>query len=69
MYAEFDARVMMHENESRSPCIFVLIVESEAEIEAFNLFRHSEFVKLFREDIKNYTNCVPEWTVAEIVGY
>ena len=69
MYAEFVTRVMMQENELRSPGIFVLMVESKAEIQAFNLFRRSEHVKPLREDIKNYTNCEPEWTVAELVGY
>jgi len=68
MYAEFDTRVMMREHELRAPGVFVLVVESEAEVDRFNAFRRSEHVLPLRDDIKNYTNCEPEWTVAEVVG-
>ena len=67
LYAEFGARVMMSENEFRSPGVFVLLVNSKTDVDNFNAFRTSDDVKPLREDIKNYTNCVPEWTVAEVV--
>ena len=67
MYAEFDTRVMMNENELRSPGVFVLLVKSKNDVENFNAFRRSDDVKPLRDDIKNYTNCEPEWTVAEVV--
>ncbi len=69
MYAEFDTRVMMHEHELGAPGVFVLIVESEAEVDSFNAFRRSEHVIPLRDDIINYTNCEPEWTVAEVKGH
>ena len=67
MYAEFDSRVMMSENEFRSPGVFVLLVDSKADVDNFNTFRTSDDVKPLRDDIKNYTNCEPEWTVAGVV--
>ena len=67
MYAEFDTRVMMSENELRSPGVFVLLVDSKADVDNFNTFRTSDDVKPLRDDIKNYTNFIPEWTVAEVV--
>jgi len=67
MYAEFDTCVMMNENELRSPGTFVLLVNSKTDVDNFNAFRTSDDVKPLREDIKNYTNCVPEWTVAKVV--
>ena len=67
LYAEFGTRVMMNEDELRSPGVFVLLVDSKADVDNFNTFRTSDDVKPLRDDIKNYTNCVPEWTVAEVV--
>ena len=67
MYAEFDSRVMMSENELRSPGVFVLLVKSKTDVDNFNAFRRRDDVKPLRDDIKNYTNCEPEWTVAEVV--
>ena len=67
LYAEFDTRVMMNEDELRSPGVFVLLVDSKADVDNFNTFRTSDDVKPLRDDIKNYTNCIPEWTVAEVV--
>tara|TARA_B100001105_G_scaffold200093_1_gene163913 strand:- start:144 stop:473 length:330 start_codon:yes stop_codon:yes gene_type:complete len=67
MYAEFDSRVMMSENELRSPGVFVLLVKSKTDVDNFNAFRRSDDVKPLRDDIKNYTNCEPEWTVAGVV--
>ena len=66
LYAEFGTRVMMSENEFRSPGVFVLLVNSKTDVDDFNAFRTSDDVKPLRDDIKNYTNCVPEWTVAEV---
>ncbi len=68
MYAEFDSCVMMNETELRSPGIFVLTVESQSDVDDFNAFRRSDDVIPLREDIKNYTNCTPEWTVAELIS-
>lgn len=67
MYAEFDMRVLMDGNELRSPCVFVLLVENVADVEAFRQFRSGPHVRPLREDAKKYTNCSLEWTVAEIV--
>jgi hypothetical protein len=67
MYAEFDVRTLMDASEARSPCMFVLIVEREEDVEAFRQFRLSPHVMPVREDAKKYTNCDLEWTVARIV--
>jgi len=68
MHAEFDQRVLMDGGaELRSPCIFVLVVDSESDVEAFRNFRRAPHALPLREDAKIYTNCVLEWTVAEIV--
>ena len=67
LYAEFDTRVMMNEDELRSPGVFVLLVKSKTDVDDFNAFRRSNDVKPLRDDIKNYTNCEPEWTVAKVV--
>ncbi len=68
MHVEFDAYVMMNETELHSPGVFVLTVESKSDVDDFNIFRRSDNVIPLREDIKNYTNCIPEWTVAELVS-
>jgi len=68
MYAEFNSCVMMNETELRSPAVFVLTVESESDVDDFNTFRRSDNVIPLREDIKNYTNCISEWTVAELTS-
>ena len=68
MYAEFDSCVMMNETEVCSPGIFVLTVESKSDVDDFNAFRRSDDVIPLREDIKNYTNCTPEWTVDELIS-
>ena len=67
-HAEFDSCVMMNETEVCSPGIFVLTVESKSDVDDFNAFRRSDDVIPLREDIKNYTNCTPEWTVAELIS-
>jgi hypothetical protein len=66
MHAEFDMRVLMEEEDLRSPCVFVLFVETRQDVEAFREFRRSPEVVPLRKDIEKYTNCVPEWTVAEV---
>ena len=68
MHVEFDAYVMMKETELRSHGVFVLTVESKSDVDDFNIFRRSDNVIPLREDIKNYTNCIPEWTVAELIS-
>ena len=67
MHAEFDMRVLMEEEDLRSPCVFVLYVETREDVEAFREFRRSSEVVPLREDIEKYTNCIPEWTVAEVL--
>ena len=67
MYAEFDVRLLMDGTEARSPCVFVMTVESEKDVEAFRQFRLGPHVMPVREDAKKYTNCELEWTVARIV--
>ena len=68
MHAEFDMRVLMEEEDLRSPCVFVLSVQTREDVEAFREFRRSSEVVPLREDIEKYTNCVPEWTVAEVLS-
>ena len=68
MHAEFDMRVLMEEEDLRSPCVFVLSVQTREDVEAFREFRRSPEVMPLREDIEKYTNCVPEWTVAEVLS-
>ena len=68
MHAEFDMRVLMEEEDLRSPCVFVLSVETKEDVEAFREFRRGSEVVPLREDIEKYTNCVPEWTVAEVLS-
>ena len=68
MHAEFAMHVLMEGKELRSPCVFVLHVETKEDVEAFREFRRSPDVVPLREDIKKYTNCVPEWTVAEVLN-
>lgn len=67
MHAEFDTCVLTNDRERRSPCAFVLCVESEADVQAFRDFRAGPHVAPLREDAKKYTNCDLEWTVAEVV--
>ena len=67
MHAEFDMRVLMEE-DLRSPCVFVLYVETKEDVEAFREFRRGSEVVPLREDIEKYTNCTPEWTVAEVLS-
>ena len=66
MHAEFDMQILMDGSAVRSPCVFVLHVPTLEDVEAFRDFRRSDKVTPLREDIKNYTNCESEWTVAEI---
>ena len=68
MHAEFDRRELMEGEDLRSPSIFVLYVESREDVKAFREFRRSSEVMPLREDIEKYTNCVPEWTVAEVTS-
>ena len=68
MHAEFDMHVLTEEKGLRSPCIFVLYVQSREDVKAFREFRRSSEVVPLREDIEKYTNCVPEWTVAEVTS-
>jgi len=68
MHAEFNMRVLMEEEDLRSPCVFVLFVETRQDVEAFRDFRCSPEVVPLREDIEKYTNCIPEWTVSELLS-
>ena len=68
MHAEFDMRVLMGGKDLRSPCVFVLHVETKEDVEAFREFCRSPDVVPLREDIEKYTNCIPEWTVAEVLN-
>ena len=68
MHAEFDMRVLIEEEDLRSPCVFVLYVETREDVEAFREFRRSSEVAPLREDIEKYTNCVPEWTAGEVTS-
>jgi hypothetical protein len=66
MHAEFDTRVLMDGAELRSPCVFVLYVESEADVQAFREFRAGPLVEPLKQDVPKYTNCRSEWTVARV---
>ena len=68
MHVEFNTRVLMNGNELRSPGVFVLLVESKDDVENFRAFRLSDDVKPLRDDVKKYTNCDLEWTVAEVAA-
>ncbi|MDE0755777.1 MAG: hypothetical protein OSB26_14120 [Woeseiaceae bacterium] len=68
MHAEFDMHVLLDGDALRSPCVFVLYVETLEDVSAFNSFRLSSDVVPLREDIDKYTNCVPEWTMAEVTA-
>ncbi|MFQ5982918.1 MAG: EthD domain-containing protein [Woeseiaceae bacterium] len=68
MHAEFDMHVLMDGDDLRSPCVFVLYVETWKDVEAFQAFRRSSEVGPLREDIEKYTNCDLEWTVAEVTA-
>ncbi len=68
MHAEFDVRVLMNGNELRSPGVFVLHVETQEEVDKFVAFRSGDAVKPLADDVKNYTNCDMEWTVAKITA-
>jgi hypothetical protein len=67
MHAEFDMRVLMDGNAVRSPCVFVLFVETEADVHAFRDFRSGPDVLPLKEDVPRYTNCTSEWTVARVM--
>ena len=67
MHAEFDMRVLMDGAELRSPCIFVLYVDSAADVEAFRRFRSGPQVEPLKLDVPKYTNCKSEWTVARVM--
>lgn len=64
--AEFDMRDLMQGDELQSPCVMNLLVETEEDVNNFRAFMVSEDVVPLGEDVKNYTNCDVEWTVAEV---
>ena len=64
--AEFDMRDLMQGDELQSPCVMNLLVETEEDVDNFRAFMVSEDVVPLGEDVKNYTNCDVEWTVAEV---
>ena len=68
MHAEFDMRVLMDGDELRSPCVFVLYVQTMDDVEAFREFRRGPEVLPLRDDIAKYTNCDVEWTVAKVTA-
>ena len=66
MHAEFDMRDLMQGDEVYSPCVMVLLVETEEDVESFRSFMRSEDVIPLAEDGVNYTNCDAKWSVAEV---
>ena len=66
MHAEFDVRDLMQGDELQSPCVMNLLVETEEDVNNFRAFMVSEDVAPLGEDVKNYTNCDVEWTIAEV---
>ena len=66
IYAEFDIRDLMRGGELQSPCVMNLLVETEEDVNNFRAFMASEDVVPLGKDVKNYTNCDVEWTVAEV---
>ena len=67
MHAEFDMRVLMEEEDLRSPCVFVLFVETRQDVEAFRGISPQLRGRAIKGGHREYTNCVPEWTVAEVL--
>jgi hypothetical protein len=67
MHAEFDMELLMDVGEPLSPCVYVLHVQTKKDVDDFRDFMNSAFVEPLRDDVKNYTNCKSEWSVAEIV--
>ena len=68
MQVEFDMRDLMQGDVLQSPCVMVLLVETEEDVNNFKAFMVSEDVVPLGEDVKNYTNCDVEWTVAEVAN-
>ncbi len=67
MHAEFDMVALMEGQPQRAPCVFALVVESLQDVEDFRAFRAGPHVQPLKDDIQNYTNLVPDWTVARMV--
>lgn len=66
VYAEFDVRDLMQGDALQSPCVMNLLVETEEDVNTFRAFMASEDVIPLSEDVKNYTDCEVEWSVAEV---
>ena len=66
IHAEFDMCGLMQGDELQSPCVMNLLVETEEDVNNFRAFMASEDVVPLGEDVRNYTNCDVEWTVAEV---
>lgn len=68
MHAELDLRELMAGETLYSPCVMVLLVETEDQVESFREFMRSEDVLPLVEDAKNYTNCDAQWSVSEVAN-
>jgi len=63
---ETGAEVLQQPGEKRSPCVFVVYLETLEEVEKFRKFFETPDVVPLAEDVPKYTNCDIEWTVAEV---
>ena len=63
---ESDAEVLQEPGAKRSPCVFVVYLETLEEVDRFRRFFESPDVIPLAEDVPNYTNCELEWTVARV---
>lgn len=67
MELEFDMALLCEKETIISPCIFVLYVDGNKEVEDFINFRKSDSAKLLKDDMPNYTNCQAQWSIAKVV--
>ncbi len=68
MHAEFEVRELMQGETLYSPCIMVLLVETEDQVERFREFMRSEHVLPLVADLEHYTNCEARWSVSEVAS-
>ena len=63
---ESDATLLLEPSSKRTPCVFSVYFETEADVDQFRRFLTSDDVAPMREDVANYTNCDLEWTVSKV---
>ncbi len=63
---ETEAEVLQEPGAKRSPCVFVVHLETLEEVEKMRHFFETPDVLPLAEDVAKYTNCDIEWTVAKL---